>query len=54
MNVYDDARDGWYGNPGGITHGRHDVILRAGRMIDVAGEPALIPIYATLTFGTRW
>ena len=63
MNVYPGARDGWYRTPGGmlragvqggISLGRHDVILRAGRMLDVAGNPAMIPIYATLTFGTRW
>ena len=63
MTVYADARDGWYRNSGGtlraglqggITLGRHDLILRAGRMIDVSGNPPLFPFYATLTFGTRW
>jgi len=63
MTVYADARDGWYGNPGGmlraglqggISFGRHDVILRAGRLHDVTGKPAMFPFYGTLTFDTRW
>jgi hypothetical protein len=63
MEVYADARDGWYGNAGGnlrygvqggVSFGRNDVILRAGRMQDVAGNPAMIPFYATLTYGARW
>jgi hypothetical protein len=60
---YADARDGWYRTPGGmlraglqggISLGRHDVILRAGRLVDIAGEPATFPFYGTLTFDTRW
>jgi hypothetical protein len=63
MNVYADARDGWYANPGGMIRaglqsglslGRHDLILRAGRVVDVAGKPAMFPVYGTLTFDTRW
>ncbi len=63
MQVYAGARDGWYGNPGGmfragleggITFGRYDVSLRAGRLVDTAGQPALFPWYATLGFDTRW
>jgi hypothetical protein len=63
MNVFADARDGWYGNAGGmiragvqggISFGHHDVILRAGRSLDVAGNPAMLPIYGTLAFNTRW
>jgi hypothetical protein len=63
MIVYADAKDGWYGNTGsmlraglqgGVTLGRHDVILRAGRLVDTAGDPPLLPFYGTLTFNTRW
>ena len=63
MEVYADARDGWYGNTGGnlryglqggVSFGRNDVILRAGRMQDVDGNPAMFPFYATLTYGARW
>lgn len=63
MTVYAGARDGWYGNPGavlraglqgGISFGRHDLILRAGRLLDLAGKPALFPFYGTLAFDTRW
>jgi hypothetical protein len=63
MTVYADARDGWYTSPGGTARGgiqggmslgRHDVILRAGRLIDVSGEPPMFPLYGTLTFDTRW
>jgi hypothetical protein len=63
MTVYADARDGWYGNAGGmlragieggLSFGRHDVILRAGRLVDIAGDPAMFPFYGTLTFDTRW
>lgn len=63
MQVNADARDGWYGNPGGnlrygvqggITFARHDVILRAGRLMGLTGDPAMFPFYGTLTFNTRW
>jgi hypothetical protein len=63
MAVFADARDGWYGNAGGmvrggvqtgVSFGRHDMILRAGRLLDVAGKPAMFPFYGTLTFDTRW
>lgn len=62
-NVYPDARDGWYVNPGGIfrggglagaSAGRYDVVLRAGVLRDMEGAPTLLPFYATLAFGTRW
>jgi hypothetical protein len=63
MTVYADARDGWYGNTGamlraggqaGVSFGRHDIILRAGRLVDISGESPLFPFYGTLTFDTRW
>jgi hypothetical protein len=63
MTVYEDAKDGWYGAPGatlraglqgGVSVGRHDLILRAGRMINPTGDPPLVPIYATLAFDARW
>ncbi len=61
--VYADARDGWYGNPagmfrvglqGGLSFGRYDVVVRAGRFADVAGKPPLFPFYGTLSFYARW
>ena len=63
MNVYPDARTGWYGNTGGVLRGgvqaglsvgRADVILRAGKLVDVAGDPTMFPIYATLGVDTHW
>lgn len=63
MTVYDDAKSGWYGGTGtmlragvqgGVTLARYDVILRAGRLLDTAGQGALMPIYATLALDTRW
>jgi hypothetical protein len=63
MKVYADARDGWYGNAGGLlragvqaglSFGRHDLILRAGRLLDVGGNAPMLPIYGTLTFDARW
>lgn len=63
MLVYADARDGWYGNTGGlfryglqggITFGGNDVVLRAGQLRDVAGNPPLFPIYGTLSYDRRW
>lgn len=63
MLVYTDARDGWYGNPGGLLRygvqggvslGGNDVILRAGQLRDVAGKLAMFPIYATLSYDRHW
>lgn len=63
MNVYPDAEDGWYANAGanlrtglqgGVSIGRYDLSLRAGRVMDVNGEPPMIPWYGTLGLGTRW
>jgi hypothetical protein len=61
--VYAGARDGWYALAGGnlraglqagASFGRHDLVLRAGRMIDVGGAPPMLPFYGVLTFDTRW
>jgi hypothetical protein len=63
MDVYPDAKSGWYGATGsmlrvglqgGVTIARYDVILRAGRLLDTAGQPALMPIYGTLGVAARW
>jgi hypothetical protein len=63
MYVYADARDGWYRTPGatlragvqgGVTVGRVDLILRAGRIHEASGEPAMFPFYGTLSIDTRW
>jgi hypothetical protein len=61
--VYADARDGWYINPGGnfrlgaqagASLGRYDIILRAGELREMNGGRPMFPLYATLTFATRW
>jgi hypothetical protein len=61
--VHAGARDGWYRNAGGMLRaglqgglslGRLDVILRAGRFADTSGTPPLFPFYATLSLNTRW
>jgi len=61
--VYPGARDGWYTNPGGnaraglqggVSFGRHDIILRIGEVRDTSGQPPLLPFYGTLAFDTRW
>ena len=61
--VYAEARDGWYGLPGGNLRGgvqiggsfaRYDLVLRAGLLRNSSGESPLFPIYGTLTFDTRW
>jgi len=63
MSVYEDARDGWYGDPGGnlrygmqggVSVGRYGVILRAGTMRDTSGRPPLLPFYATLAVDARF
>jgi len=63
MAVYADARDGWYGNAGGnlryglqggVSLSRYDVILRAGRLLDVSGNAPMMPIYGTLSVGARF
>lgn len=63
MDVYADARDGWYGSSAttlragiqtGASFGGNDIVLRAGRLQDLAGNPALFPFYATLGYDRRW
>lgn len=63
MQVYAGARDGWYGNTGGIIHagvqggvsfGRSDISLRAGRLLASDGAPAMFPVYATLGYALHW
>ena len=63
MLVYADARDGWYGNSGGLfrygvqagaSFASNDLVLRAGQLRDVAGNPALFPVYVTLAYNRRW
>lgn len=60
---YADVRDGWYRLPGGnlryglqsgASFGRYDVVVRAGQLVDLAGEAPLLPFYLTLTFDRRW
>lgn len=63
MNVYPDAKDGWYSDPGanirggvqaGVSIDRYDVTLRIGEVRDSAGEAPLLPFYGTLTAAARW
>jgi hypothetical protein len=63
MSVHADAKDGWYANTGGnlraglqagVAFSAYDVILRAGQVRDVGGEPPMLPFYGTLTVATRW
>jgi hypothetical protein len=63
MQVYADARAGWYRDTGGLFRlgvqagralGRNDVTLRAGVMRDEAGNPPMIPFYVTLGYDRRW
>lgn len=61
--VYEAARNGWYAMPGaivryglqaGASFGRHDLVLRAGQMVEVGGEKPILPFYGTLALDTRW
>jgi hypothetical protein len=61
--VFADARDGWYGNPGGelrgglqagVSFARYDLVLRAGKLLDVAGKSPMFPLYATLALDAHW
>jgi hypothetical protein len=61
--VYEGARNAWYAMPGaivryglqaGASFGRHDLVLRAGQMVEVGGEKPLLPFYGTLALNTRW
>ncbi len=62
-HAYQEAKDGWYANPGGnlrygvqtgASFGRHDLVLRAGALRDDVGSAPLLPFYGTLAFVTRW
>jgi hypothetical protein len=62
-NVYQDARDGWYINPGGnyrlggqagVSFGRYELAARAGILRDMMGGDPMFPLYATLALSTRW
>jgi hypothetical protein len=61
--VYENARDGWYVNPGGnhrlgvqagASFGRYELALRAGILRDMMGGRPMFPLYATLAFSTSW
>ena len=61
--VYENARDGWYVNPGGnyrlggqagASFGRYELALRAGILRDMMGGQPMFPLYATLAFSTSW
>jgi len=61
--VYAGARDGWYAMPGGnlryglqtgASFGRYDLVLRAGKMVDIGGAPPMLPFYGTLMVDVRW
>ena len=63
VEIYADPQDGWYGNTGGTlragvqtgaSFGGNDVILRAGRLVDIDGNSPLFPFYATLGYDRRW
>ena len=60
---YSGARDGWYGNAGGlirgglqtgVSFGGNDLTLCGGMMRDDAGNPPMLPFYATLAYDRRW
>jgi hypothetical protein len=63
MIVYPDARDGWYGNAGGLfrggiqggaSFGANDIIVRAGMLRDDSGKSPMFPIYATAAYDRRF
>jgi hypothetical protein len=63
MQVFSDARDGWYrmtggtfryGLQGGASFAANDVVLRLGWLRDLAGDPLLFPLYGTVTYDRRW
>ncbi|HTL37779.1 MAG TPA: hypothetical protein VL326_31825 [Kofleriaceae bacterium] len=63
MTVFPGAKSGWYGETGsmvraglqgGVSFARYDIVLRAGRLLDTAGQAALMPIYGTLALDARW
>ena len=61
--VYENARDGWYVNPGGnyrlggqagASFGRYELALRAGFLRDMKGGQPMFPLHATLACATSW
>jgi len=61
--VYENARDGWYVNPGGnyrlggqagLSFSRFDVILRGGILRDMKGNLPMFPYYATVAVVAAW
>jgi hypothetical protein len=61
--VYDNARDGWYINPGGnyrlggqagASFDRYELAVRAGILRNMMGGQPMFPLYATLAFSTSW
>lgn len=61
--VYENARDGWYINPGGnyrlggqagLSFSRFDVILRGGTLRDMKGNLPMFPYYATVAVVAAW
>jgi hypothetical protein len=61
--AYENARDGWYLNPGGnyrlggqagASFGRYELAVRAGILRSMMGGEPMFPLYATLGFSTRW
>ena len=61
--VYENARDGWYINPGGnyrlggqvgLSFARFDAILRGGTLRDMKGNLPMFPYYATVALVAAW
>jgi hypothetical protein len=61
--VYENARDGWYVNPGGnyrlggqvgLSMSRFDVVLRGGTLRDMKGNLPMFPYYATVAVVAAW
>ena len=43
-----------FGLQAGASFGRYDLVLRAGKMVDVSGAPPMLPFYGTLTLDASW
>ena len=63
MQAYEGARDGWYRHAGGtfryglqagVSFGKNDIILRAGKLHAIDGQPTMFPFYGTLGYDRRW
>lgn len=61
--VHTGARDGWYasttgnlryGLQTGVSLARYDLVVRAGKLVEVGGNAPLLPFYATMTLDVRW